>query len=64
MKIILKELLISVALTLLLFFILSVVLSTTNLSDSLMDTFIIGIVSFSLFVSGFRFAKSKKEKGG
>lgn len=60
---ILKELVISIVLTLLLLFFLSVLISQTNLSESLAKPISMGIVSFALLIGGFRISKSKKEKG-
>lgn len=60
---ILKELAISIVLTLILLFVLSVLISQTNMSESLAKPITIGIVSFALLIGGFRISKTKKEKG-
>lgn len=63
MKKIIKEIIFSILLTLVLIFILSVLVSKTSISENLIKPITIGIVSFSILVSGFRISKAKKEKG-
>lgn len=63
MKVFLREIILSIFLSLLLIFILSIILVSTKLNENLINPITIGIVSFSLFFGGFRISKSKKEKG-
>ncbi len=63
MKIFVRELVLSVLLTLLLIFILSVIISETSMSESIIIPAVIGITSISLMIGAFRISKSKKEKG-
>lgn len=63
MKSIIKELIISFGVTVILVFILSIIISATDLNENFVDSILIGIVSLSLLISGARLARVKKEKG-
>lgn len=63
MKKFIKELILSILLTLILIFILSVIVSQTSVSEKIIMPSVIGIVTFSLLIGGFRNSKDKKEKG-
>lgn len=63
MKIFIKELLLSILLTVLLIFIVSLLMSKTSLSDNLILPLLIGVTSFSLLFGAYRISKNKKEKG-
>ena len=58
-----KELILSIIITLVLIFILSVVVSQTSVSEKIIIPVTIGIVTFSLLIGGFRSSRIKKEKG-
>lgn len=63
MKLILREILLSVLLSLGLFFVLSILLTYTDLEEKIIRPSIIGIISLSLAIGGFRISREKKEKG-
>lgn len=63
MKVIVREIIISIIITIILFFIMSVVLAYCDISDKIIKPTIIGVVSFSILITSFRLAKNKKEKG-
>ncbi len=63
MKNIIKELLVSFIITIVLIFLLSVAVYSTELNENYIDSITIGIVCLSLLIAGARLAKSKKEKG-
>lgn len=63
MKIFLKETIISVILSLILIFLLSLIISKTSLSESVIVPAIIGISSVSIMIGSVRVSKNKKEKG-
>ena len=63
MKNIIKELLVSFIITIVLIFLLSVAVYSTELNENYIDFITIGIVCLSLLIAGARLAKSKKEKG-
>lgn len=62
-KILGKNLSISIIITLMLLFVLSVVLSLSNVSESIMGVSIIFISSFSILVGAFLASRKIKEKG-
>ena len=62
-KILGKDLAISIILTLILLFVLSMVLSLSNVSESIMGMSIIFISSFSVLIGAFLASKKIKEKG-
>ncbi|MCX4255249.1 MAG: TIGR04086 family membrane protein, partial [Bacilli bacterium] len=63
MKKIIKELIVSVLLSLILIFILSVIISTTSVSENLINPITIAITTFALMIGAFRVSREKKEKG-
>ena len=63
MKCFTKEVIISMILSILLIFMLSIVISKTSLSENIVIPASIGIVSISLMIGSYRIAKNKKEKG-
>ncbi len=63
MKVFLKNLLLSIIISLILIIVFSVLMSKTNINDNLLNPIIIGIVTFSLLVSAFNMSRCKKEKG-
>ncbi len=63
MKIFVREYLISILLTILLIFILSIVISNTGVPEKIIKPATIAITSLSLMFGAFRISKSKKEKG-
>jgi putative membrane protein (TIGR04086 family) len=63
MKVFIRELIISIILSVLLMFVLSIILSQTALSENLINPLTIAIVTFSLLIGAFRISKNKKEKG-
>ena len=63
MKCFVKEVIISMILSIVLIFILSIVISKTSVSENIVIPASIGIVSISLMIGSFRIAKNKKEKG-
>lgn len=63
MKIFVREVIFSILFSLLLIFALSILLSTTNLNENLINPITIGIVTTSVFLGAFRISKNKKEKG-
>lgn len=63
MKLILREILLSVLLSLGLFFVLAVLLTVTDLEEKIIRPSIIGIISLTLAIGGFRISREKKEKG-
>lgn len=63
MKVIVREIVFSIIITIILFFIMSVVLAFSDISDKIIKPIIIGVVSFSILITSFRLAKDKKEKG-
>ena len=63
MKVFIREYIISILLTILLIFILSVLISNTSMPEKIISPATIGITSLSLMIGGFRISKTKKEKG-
>ena len=63
MKNFFKSLVLSNAISLVLIGVLSLIMSNTNINDSLLYPIIIGIATFSILIGGFCIAKNKKEKG-
>lgn len=63
MKVFFKNLLLSILISIVLIVILSLLMSNTNISDSLLKPVIIGVVAFSLLIGAFNMSRSKKEKG-
>ena len=63
MKIVAREVVFSIIITIILFFVMSVILAFSDISDKIIKPAIIGIVSFSILITSFRLAKNKKEKG-
>lgn len=62
-KILGKDLTISIILTLILLFVLSMILSFSNVSENIMGISIIFISSFSILIGAFLASKKIKEKG-
>lgn len=63
MKVFLKNLLLSIIISLCLIVILSFLMSKTDIKDNVLVPSIIGIVSFSLLIGSFNLSKNKKEEG-
>ncbi len=63
MKIFIREYIISILLTIILIFVLSLLVSQTTMSEDFIKPITIGITSLSLMIGAFRISKSKKEKG-
>ena len=63
MKNFFKSLVLSNAISLVLIGVLSLIMSNTNINDSLLYPIIIGIATFSILIGGFCIARNKKEKG-
>ncbi len=63
MEKLLKGVLLSLLLSLFLIFVLSILISNTQLSEKIIKPSIIGISSFSVMLGGFFVSKNKKEKG-
>ena len=63
MKVFLKEYIISILLTILLIFVLSVVISKTSVPENIIMPAIIAITSLSIMIGAFKISKVKKEKG-
>ena len=63
MKNFFKSLVLSNAISLVLIGVLSLIMSNTNINDSLLYPISIGIATFSILIGGFCIAKNKKEKG-
>lgn len=63
MKVFLREYIISILLTILLIFILSIIISTTDISENIIKPTIITISSISTMIGGFRVSKTRKQKG-
>ena len=63
MKVFIREYIISILLTILLIFILSVLISNTSMPEKIIKPATIGISSLSLMIGAFRISKSKKENG-
>lgn len=63
MKNFIREIIISLLISILLIFILSILISQTSISEKIIIPTTLGIVTFSLLIGGFRISKIKKEKG-
>lgn len=63
MRIIIKEVMISIFLTLMFIFFLAVLVSQTSFSENMINPVVVGITSISLLMGAFRVSKYKKEKG-
>lgn len=63
MKIFLRESVISFALSIILIFVLSIIISKTSVSEKIIVPGIITISSVSIMVGGIRVSKTKKQKG-
>ncbi|MBR3613644.1 MAG: TIGR04086 family membrane protein [Clostridia bacterium] len=63
MKIFARETFISILITIILIFILSLLISNTSMSEDFINPGIIIISSISIMVGAIRVSKSKKEKG-
>ncbi len=63
MKVFFKEYIISILLTILLIFILSLLISTTDVSENIIKPVVIAITSISIMIGSFRVSRVKKEKG-
>lgn len=63
MKTFIRETILSVLLTILLIFIISILIAYTSLEERFIVPLVIGSVAFSLLICAYRIAKDKKEKG-
>lgn len=63
MKIIIKELFISVLITIVMFILLSLVVCYTSVSENVIDYLVIAISCISLIIGGFKTAKQIKKNG-
>lgn len=63
MKIFLKETIMSLILSIIGIFILSILISKTTVPEKVIIPAVIGITSISIMIGGFKISKSRKEKG-
>ena len=63
MKYFLREIVISILISIILIFILSIIVSETSIQENVIIPSTIAITAFSLIIGGFRLSRTKKEKG-
>ena len=63
MKVFLKEIILSLGISITLIFLLSLIISNTKINENIINPTVIFISTFSIIIGGIRVSKTKKKKG-